>query len=83
MLIPVCVFDDVFPALSVQVPVEDWPEPSVVTVWLILLETGPDVVSVQLQFTVTLPLFQPAPFGAVRFWNVVVGAVVSRLIVTD
>src|SRR5207249_4269745 len=36
MLMPVCVSDTEFPAKSMQVPVADWPEPSVVSTCLTL-----------------------------------------------
>jgi hypothetical protein len=46
--------------------------------------TAPDIASPQFQLTVTLVLFQPLAFAAgVLFVNVIVGAVASRLIVTD
>jgi hypothetical protein len=71
----------VLPALSVHVPVVDWFEPSVVTIWLTVLLTGPEIASVQDQLTVTLPLFQPLPLAGVRFKKVMVGLVASRLTV--
>src|SRR5512134_4163933 len=83
MLIPPCVSEAVFPALSVHTPVADCPAPSVVTVWLTLAATTPEVASVQDQFTVTSVLFQPLPFGAVRPANIIAGPVLSSWIVTE
>jgi hypothetical protein len=72
------------PALSVHVPVADWFEPSVETVWLVVPLAAPESASEQLQLTVTSVLFQPLPFAAgVRLVKAIVGAVASRLMVTD
>ena len=64
ILMPLCVFDAVLPALSVQVPIELKAAPSTVKVWLTVGLTAPDVASLQLQLAVTFVLFQPAPFAA-------------------
>jgi hypothetical protein len=64
MLTPPCAFVAVFPALSAQVPVADWFDPSVVIDWLVGELTAPDVASEQFQLNVTLVLFQPLAFAA-------------------
>src|SRR3972149_2611356 len=83
ILIPPWVSEAVFPALSVQVPIADWPAPSVVTVWLALAETTPESAAGRDPLTVTLVLFQPLALGVVRLANVMIGLVLSSLIVTE
>jgi hypothetical protein len=55
--------------------------PSLVTVWETEAETTPEPgLSEHDQFTITLPLFQPLPFAAVRLTNVITGLVVSTML---
>src|SRR3954451_21146327 len=83
MLMPVWVFEDALPALSVQVPVADWFAPSVLRT--LRSPAGnpksptPDTVSVQIHSTTTSVLFQPVALAAVRLLKVVVGGDLSSL----
>ena len=52
------------PALSVQVPDADCPDPSVLKVTGAVQDAMPDPASVPLKLTVTLALFQPLAFAA-------------------
>src|SRR5437879_10615414 len=79
MLIPETVVLALLPALSVAVPLDDWPLPSAsvssaVQLWI------PESVSEQLKCTVTSLLFQPAALGVVVAAPLIVGAVLSMLI---
>ena len=78
------------PAASLQEPLTDWLEPSLVTVTskgLVVdepvaapaaeIEAGPDVLSVQVNSTLTLVLFQPFVLAAVSLVAVKTGATVS------
>jgi hypothetical protein len=53
-----------FPALSVQVPDADCPDPSVLKVTGAVQDATPDPASVPLKLTTTFVLFQPFAFGA-------------------
>jgi len=68
-----------FPALSRQLPVTDWPEPSPRVVGGVTLNT-PDKLSVQVKLTVTVTLFQPLRFGPIDLELVIAGGVLSMFI---
>jgi hypothetical protein len=68
-----------FPALSVQVPVADWPAPSLREVGGGLLNT-PDKLSEQAKLTITVTLYQLLEFGLDERELVSVGGVLSMLI---
>lgn len=73
----------VFPATSVAVPFTTWFAPWPVSVVGPLQDFTPEVASVHVKLTVTLVLFQ-LKLSAAGVWpGVIVGAVLSRLIVTD
>src|SRR5438445_3896276 len=79
MLIPETVVLVLLPALSVAVPLDDWPLPSAsvasaAQLWI------PESVSAQLKCTVTSLLYQPAALGEVVAAPLIVGAVLSMLI---
>ncbi len=60
MLTPATVAVAVFPALSVQVALRDWPAPSVEIIWGVTGAVAtPDKASVQVKETVTGPLLHP------------------------
>jgi hypothetical protein len=80
MLMLLCVASAEFPALSVHVPVRDWPAPSVVTVADAGELATPESVSLQLKLTVTSVLFQPFAFAAGDCDALADGAVLSMLI---
>jgi hypothetical protein len=84
ILIPETVPDPVFPALSVQLALLDWPEPSDETSCGV---TGPVATpereSVQLNVTVTSPLFQPFEFGEGEVKPVTTGLVSSIFTTTE
>ena len=67
------------PALSTQVPVTDWPNPSPRVVGP-ETDAMPDRASEQLKLTVTGTLFQPFPSGGTDREPVMTGAVRSMLI---
>src|SRR5688572_3032102 len=78
------VLEALLPASSVAVPVTDWSAPSWSTLAAVQVAT-PDSPSRQVKPTVTGSLYQPAVFFVptlVRL-ELMVGAVPSRLIVTD
>jgi hypothetical protein len=84
MLMPVAIAGALtLPATSVQVPLADWPAPSVVNVIGAVQLAMPDKASAPLKVTVTLVLFQPAAFGAGDAAAAAVGAVRSILTVTE
>src|SRR5207249_6525722 len=73
MLIPETVVLALLPALSVAVPLDDWPLPSAsvasaAQLWI------PESVSAQLKCTVASPLYQPAAAGEVVAAPPLVGA---------
>ena len=83
------------PAASLQEPLTDWLEPSLVTVTskgLVVdepvaapaaeIEAAPDVLSVQVNSTFTLVLFQPFTLAAVSLVALKTGATVSILMAT-
>ena len=83
------------PAASLQEPLTDWLEPSLVTVTskgLVVdepvaapaaeIEAAPDVLSVQVNSTFTLVLFQPFTLAAVSLVALKTGATVSILTTT-
>src|SRR5579859_1273808 len=72
-----------FPALSTAVPVTVWLAPSLVNDTGALHEATPDSASAQLKLTVTEVLFQFAVFGGGATCGTTVGAVLSKLAVTD
>jgi hypothetical protein len=80
MLIPDSVAEDVLPALSRQVPVADWPSPSLLTVDDTLGVIARDKLSPHDQVTATSPLFQSNSLPGVRLVRVITGTVVSMLI---
>ncbi|MEK7426875.1 MAG: hypothetical protein AAB131_23895 [Actinomycetota bacterium] len=67
----------VFPALSVAVPMTAWLAPSVVTVTGLVQESIPEVVSWQVNVTVTLAWFQPSALGGGETAAVIVGGTLS------
>jgi hypothetical protein len=83
MLIPLTVVLAVFPALSVAVPLADCPAPSLESVCGAAHDVMPEVGSSHVNETVTSVLFQAFPLGAGDADPLIVGAVASRLIVTD
>ena len=68
------------PALSVQVPEADWPEPSLLNTTAGSQKSFPERASEPLKLTVTSVLFQPASFGAGEIDAAAVGEVLSMLI---
>jgi hypothetical protein len=83
------------PAASLQLPLMDWPEPSLVTVTsrgllaelpvaapVAAIEVTPEVLSVQVNSTLTLVLFQPFALAGVRLVAARTGATVSILTAT-
>src|SRR5262245_61502620 len=66
-----------FPALSVAVPLMDWPAPSVDTITGEGHVAMPAPLSVQVNVTVTLVLFQPAVFGDGAAVAVITGGALS------
>src|SRR5439155_382461 len=85
MLIEPTVALALLSALSVQVPLADWPAPSALSVVSAggLPAARPLRPSAQLKLTVTSALYQPLALGARSGLPLIVGAVASRLIVTD
>src|SRR2546423_441965 len=84
MLIEATVALALLSALSVQVPVADWLAPSVRVVAAGGLPAArPLRLSAQLKLTATSALYQPLALGARSGLPLIVGAVASRLIVTD
>jgi hypothetical protein len=83
MLIPLTVVLAVLPALSVAAPLADCPAPSVEMVCGAAHDAMPEVASLHVNATVTSCLYQPFAFGADVADPLMVGAVASRLIVTD
>src|SRR5438552_15444864 len=81
MLIPVTVAVALVPAWLTAVPGTVCPVPSAVTVVGLGQVAMPDCASAQVKVTVTLLLFQPLPFAAVRT-AVINGLVLSMLTVT-
>src|SRR5438093_7849785 len=79
MLIPETVALALLPALSVAVPLADWPLPSASVASAAQLWT-PESASAQLKCTVTWLLSQPAAVGEVVAAPLIVGAGVSMLI---
>src|SRR6266852_2073043 len=79
ILIPLLVAEALLPALSLQVPVEDCPAPSVLRVAAGSQVSMPERLSVPLNVTVTFVLFQPAALGAGEALAVTVGGVLSML----
>src|SRR5207249_1423353 len=79
MLIPETVVLALLPALSVAVPVDDWPVPSasVASAEELLV---PEEVSAELEGTVVTLLFHPPAAGEVVGVPLIVGAVLSMLI---
>jgi hypothetical protein len=71
------------PALSVQVPLAACPAPSLLRTTADVQVPIPDSASLPLKVTVTSVLFQPSVFAAGDGEADAVGAVASRLIVTD
>ncbi len=67
-----------FPALSKQVPVTDWPPPSLRVEGGGTLDT-PDKTSEQVKLTVTVTLFQPLEFGLADLELAMTGGVLSML----
>jgi len=82
MLIPLTVVEAVFPALSVQVPVADCPDPELPSIVGLVTDAMPDRESEQVKVTVTGLLFQPLPFGPGLAEPAIVGCVLSIFIVT-
>src|SRR6266567_669154 len=66
MLMSFTVFEVLLPARSWQLPVALCPASSAVFVTLTEVATGPDPPSAQVQFTVTLVLFQPLALATGR-----------------
>ena len=79
ILIPLAVAVATLPAMSVQVPLADCPAPSVLSVAGAVQLAMPERLSVPVNVTVTLALFQPAPFGAGEAAAVATGGVLSIL----
>src|SRR5260370_27098169 len=73
MLMPETVALALLPAISVAVPMTDWPAPSSisVTVWVEL--ATPEVASLAVKLTVTGPLYQPSALAAVVGAPLIVG----------
>ena len=81
MLMLLTILEAELPALSVHVPVRDWSEPSVETIWgLTGVPSTSESLSVQLKLTVTAPLFQPSPSAAGDLEPITTGGVRSMLI---
>jgi hypothetical protein len=72
----------ILPALSVQVPDADCPDPSVLKMTGAVQEAMPDPASVPLKLTVTFVLFQPLAFGAGKALALADGAILSIRTVT-
>jgi hypothetical protein len=84
MLIPLTVAGALtLPALSLQVPEADCPAPSLLSVTGALQLAIPDRASEPLKLTTTSVSFQPFAFGPGEALALAVGAVASRLMVTD
>ncbi len=79
MLIPETVAEAVFPALSVQLPVADWPWTSANRIDGLEKVSTADSVSLQVKLMVTLPLFHPLVLADGEALPVMVGSVRSML----
>src|SRR5213594_748546 len=80
MLIPLTVVEAAFPALSVQVPVADCPDPELPSIVGPVTFTCSDSLSGMA--SVTGLLVQPLPFGPGLAEPAIVGCVLSIFIVT-
>src|SRR4051812_24742149 len=82
MLILSTVMPALFPAMSVAPPATAWLGPSPVTATLDGQVAIPERASLQVKWTTTEPLYQPAALGLVVTAPVMVGAVLSSLMST-